>query len=357
MRALRRAAFAAYYAAKPYVPRSTQLAIRRRLARVQARRSFPRWPIEDGLHQLSDRLVGWIAEALGSPLPAIAPWPDGRTWSLVLTHDVEQLDGFRRIGVLRDVERSVDLCSSWNFVPERHEPEARYDVDRATIDRLVGEGCEVGVHGLRHDGRDLASLQILQRRLPAIRAAAERWGAVGFRSPATHRTWDWMPLLGFDYDSSYPDTDPFEPRAGGCCSLLPFMNGELVELPITLTQDHTLFSILGETDERVWVEKTDHIKRRGGMALALTHPDYVEVEPLVRSYRSFLERYRDDPDVWHALPREVSAWWRRREASRVEPDGNGWRIEGPAARDGSVVLLGPDGVATGEAPWLAARTS
>jgi hypothetical protein len=161
-----------------------------------------------------------------------------------------------------------------------------------------------------------------------------------------------MPLLGFDYDSSYPDTDPFEPRSGGCCSLLPFMNDDLVELPITLPQDHTLFSILGERDERLWVEKTEHIRRRGGMALALTHPDYASSGPLVHSYRSFLERYRDDPGVWHALPREVSAWWRRRLASTLMHDGKRWRIVGPAADEGRVVFIG-GGVPTEEGPWLA----
>jgi hypothetical protein len=297
-----------------------------------------------------------MAEATGSPIPTIASWPDGRTWCLVLTHDVEQLEGYRQLQVLRDVERSVDLRSSWNFVPERHEPDARYEVEPATIHRLVSEGCEVGVHGLRHDGRDLASLQILEQRLPAIRAAADRWGAVGFRSPATHRTWAWMPLLGFDYDSSYPDTDPFEPRSGGCCSLLPFMNGELVELPITLPQDHTLFSILGERDERLWVVKTEHIRRRGGMALTLTHPDYATDGSLVRSYRNYLERYRNDPGVWHALPREVSAWWRRRLASTVVHDGERWRIVGPAADEGRVVFVGGRGVPSEEGPWLT-RTS
>lgn len=353
---LRRAALAAYYAAKPHIPRSAQLAARRRLARVQARRAFPRWPIEDGLHQLYDWLLGRLAGAVGSPLPTIAPWPGGASWALVLTHDVEQLEGFRRLDVLRDVERSVGARSSWNFVPERHEIGSRYDVDVGTVDRLVGEGCEIGVHGLRHDGRDLASLPILRQRLPAIRAAADRWGAVGFRSPATHRVWGWMPLLGFDYDSSSPDTDPFEPRAGGCCSLFPFMNGDLVELPITLTMDHTLFDILGERDERVWVQKTEHIRRRGGMALVLTHPDYTARGPLVPSYRSYLERYLDDPTVWHALPREVSAWWRRRMASTIERDGDGWRIVGPAAEDGSVAPVGGDGVLTEESPWLA-RTS
>ena len=120
----------------------------------------------------------------------------------------------------------------------------------AAIGGAVGLGSiwkfpfEVGVHGLYHDGRDLESLETLRERLPEMRAYAEHWGSVGFRSPATHRCWEWMPTLGFDYDSSYPDTDPFEPQGGGCCSLLPFFNEGLVELPITLPQDHTLFVIL-----------------------------------------------------------------------------------------------------------------
>jgi hypothetical protein len=46
-----------------------------------------------------------------------------------------------------------------------------------------------------------------------------------------------MPLLVFDYDSSYPDTDPYEPPPGGCCTWLPYFNEELIELPITLAQD------------------------------------------------------------------------------------------------------------------------
>ena len=59
-----------------------------------------------------------------------------------------------------------------------------------------------------------------------------------------HRNADWMPELGCLYDSSFPDTYPFEPQAGGCCSIFPFFLGDLVELPITLVQDHTMWEIL-----------------------------------------------------------------------------------------------------------------
>jgi len=205
------------------------------------------------------RLVVSLAEeAVGGPLPLAPTWPDGRDWALVLTHDVETAAGLAAIGPLRRLEERYGYRSSWNLVPER------YRTPDDLVHSLGAGGHEIGVHGLRHDGRDLASLRLLRRRLPRIRAAAERWGAVGFRAPATQRRWDWMPLLGFDYDSSYPDTDPYEPQAGGCCTWLPFFNGDLVELPITVPQDHTVFEILGNEDESIWVEKIEFLRSRAG---------------------------------------------------------------------------------------------
>jgi hypothetical protein len=38
-----------YYLVKPLLPRSVQMALRRRHARRRAQREFPRWPIEDVL--------------------------------------------------------------------------------------------------------------------------------------------------------------------------------------------------------------------------------------------------------------------------------------------------------------------
>ncbi|MGH9183956.1 MAG: hypothetical protein ACRDZ9_09155 [Acidimicrobiales bacterium] len=123
--------------------------------------------------------------------------------------------------------------------------------------------------------------------------------------------------------------------------MLPYLNRDTVELPITLVQDHTLFVILGHSDGRLWMEKADHVRGRGGMALVITHPDYVSHEGLLDAYRALLGGFREDPGAWRALPREVSAWWRRRSASRLEPTARGWRIVGPAASEASVVYSSP----------------
>jgi len=331
-RRAQRGAMLAYYRVRGLLPRSTQIWLRRRYARRQARTQFPSWPVEGALHDFFDLFTSILADVAGEPVAHLAAWPHGHAWALVLTHDVETSAGVAAIQPVLELERRLGFRSSWNFVPRR------YEVDDDLVRELIANGFEVGVHGLYHDGRDLESLALVQERAPAMRAAAERWSASGFRSPATHRDWELMPLIGFDYDSSYPDTDPFEPQGGGCCTWLPFFNQEMVELPLTMPQDHTLFVILRQEDETVWVRKAEHLRRVGGMALLDTHPDYLVHEHAMRAYRCLLERLASDKAAWKALPREVSAWWRRRAASRLQRAGSEWTVSGPAAGEAAVEL-------------------
>jgi hypothetical protein len=323
-----------YYAVRPLLPRRVQIGLRRAFSRIQSRAAFPRWPVEPALHDLADLVLQRVADAAGAPVPYLAPWPRGRTWALVLTHDVETARGRDAIERLRAVEERAGYRSSWNLVPER------YRVDDVLVEHLKSVGCEVGVHGLRHDGRDFESWPTLERRLTEMQRWARRWGAEGFRSPATHRVWEWMPRLGFDYDSSYPDTDPYEPMPGGCCSWLPFFNGDLVELPMTLQHDHTVFVILGR-DESVWFDKAEVLRARGGMALALTHPDYMLEAGRLDGYARFLDAFRDDPTVWTALPQEVAHWWRRRAATSLHLIDGRWQARGPAAGEATVASAEP----------------
>jgi peptidoglycan/xylan/chitin deacetylase (PgdA/CDA1 family) len=333
--AAQRALRHAYYRSRPLLPRGAQMALRRGYRHRQQRIAFPRFPFEPAFDDLVSLVVGLAAEVAGAPVPMIATWPAPHSWALVLTHDVETRVGYDNVRPVCDLEESLGFRSSWNLVPERD-----YEVDDLMLAALRRDGFEVGVHGLHHDGRDFDTRRHVEQRLPAIREYTRQWRAVGFRSPSTHRRWEWMQLLEFEYDSSYTDTAPYEPQAGGCCSWLPYQIGALVELPITLPQDHTLFELLGHRDESVWVDKADLLRSRGGMALVLTHPDYMVDPDVLRSYRRFLERFADDELAWRALPREVAAWWRRRAASRLEWVGDEWRIVGPAGSDGAVVYRG-----------------
>ena len=138
--------------------------------------------------------------------------------------------------------------------------------------------------------------------------ALERYGAVGFRAPMVHRNLQWMQQLNFEYDASCFDVDPFQAMLGGVGGLWPFAVGKFIELPYTMPQDHTLFVSLGETTDRIWREKLKFIQRYHGMALMLTHPDYLDSPSQLRIYSDFLRWLRDNTGPWHVLPREMSRW-------------------------------------------------
>ena len=315
----------AYYRTKPLLPGSVRLALRRSFRRVQERTAFPAWPAETSLHRLEALLLGYVEEVAGEPLPWIAPWPAPYDWSLVLTHDVERSKGYGHVGAVRSVEERLHLRSAWYFVPERD-----YRVERSLLESLRGNGCEIGLHGLRHDGRDL-SAGIFEKRLPAMREYADRWGARGFRSPATHRNRTFVQQLGVEHDSSWSDVARYEPQKGGSCSWLPFFIGDVVELPITMPMDHTVFDLLGDTTDEVWRKKANFLRAHGGMALMLTHPDYLLAPERLRLYEAFLGQFAADASVWHALPHEVAAWWRERSRTELLRSNGQWRATGPGA--------------------------
>jgi glycosyltransferase involved in cell wall biosynthesis len=314
----RDAAIHAYYALKPLLPRRTQLTIRRGYARVQARRTFPAWPAEPLLVERREaELRRRVADAPGGRVPLVNYWPDGLRYAVVLTHDVEGPAGLANIDRVREVERRHGFVSSWNFVAEQ------YPIPNGLFDALRADGCEIGLHGIRHDDSLFRERATFERDLPAIRRYLADWGAVGFRSPATHRNADWMAELPVLYDSSFPDTDPFEPQPGGCCSILPFRFGNVVELPITLIQDHTLWEILRDPGIDRWVHKSRWIMRHHGLVNVIVHPDYV-CPARLELYDRFLAFVAAQPGGWHALPRDVALWWRQRERLAV--------VSGPEGR-------------------------
>ena len=107
--------------------------------------------------------------------------------------------------------------------------------------------------------------------------------------------------------------------------------GDLVELPYTLPQDHTLFTLLRHRTPSLWIEQAERIEQMHGLIQCVSHPDagYLGDGDKLALYREFLEAMRERRDVWHALPREVAEWWRGRDAGTDE------RI-----RAGTVVLSG-----------------
>lgn len=306
----------AYYSwVKPFLPR-TFVNLAHKFYHHQQEVGFPlNWPAEERFARYMQRVVECLLRHRGQDsAPMISFWPNGARFSLVLTHDVELASGYNHVLALADLEERLGFHSSFNFVPER------YQIDPAFLSELRARGFEIGVHGLKHDGRLFESRSEFERRAKKINDYLLKWEAVGFRSPFTHRQPEWMQSLNIEYDLSFFDTDPYETMPGGTMSLWPFYLGKFIELPYTLVQDSTLFFGRGQSSPHMWLEKVDVIRKYGGMALLNAHPDYLQEPRFQAVYEGFLQTMRAEGGFWHALPRDVARWWRLRAHSVSKHD-------------------------------------
>jgi peptidoglycan/xylan/chitin deacetylase (PgdA/CDA1 family) len=304
-----------YYRVKRLLPRGAWLAARRAFTARVKPPAFPRWPLEDGVTTLVRfSALCHLLAAGAEEAPFAWFWPGRHRAALILTHDVESAEGLRLALDLAALEESRGLRSSFNIVGHQ------YPVDTGIVRELAGRGFEIGLHGLHHDRSLFSSRAEFERQLPGLAEAAQRLGAVGFRSPATYRVWEWLDELPVDYDCTIPHSDPYEPQPGGCCSVWPFMLGRLVELPYTLPQDHTLFTLLRRRSAAPWLEQAAAIEERHGLIQCLSHPDpgYLGDADKRALYAEFLDAVAEWPGLWKALPREVASWWRRRDAGQTE---------------------------------------
>ncbi|MDP3068879.1 MAG: glycosyltransferase [Opitutaceae bacterium] len=301
-----------YYALKPVLPWRLRFALRRFAARSIVANSRTTWPIDPATRFAPE---GWPG------------WPQGKKFSVVLTHDVEGMAGLAKCRQLADLEESLGFRSSFNFIPE-----GEYRVTPKLREELSARGFEVGVHDLRHDGKLFHSRDHFRANAPGINRYVREWGAVGYRSGFMMRNLDWLHQLDVLYDSSTFDTDPFEPQPDGAGTIFPFWIGQedgegensrsprggYVELPYTLPQDSTLFLVLRESSPEVWIRKLDWVAAQGGMVLMNVHPDYIRFDGDPASSRTYpvgfyvqvLEHLRRNyaGQYWHALPREVAAF-------------------------------------------------
>ena len=293
-----------YYAIKPAIPHNVRLALRACLAARQRRRAENVWPINHSTAQPPEWWSGW---------------PGGKRFAFVLTHDVEGRKGLERCKSLAELEMKLGFRSSFNFVPE-----GEYDTPSWLRSFLVENGFEVGVHDLHHDGTLYRSKADFSAGARRINQHLERWQAVGFRSAFMFHNLEWLKELNVLYDASTFDTDPFEPQPDGAKTIFPFWverpdGSGYVELPYTLSQDSTLYLILGEKTNDIWKRKLEWLAQRGGMALVNVHPDYTAFgervnrnEFPVTLYEEFLEHVSREfgEDAWCTLPRDAAEFVR-----------------------------------------------
>jgi hypothetical protein len=316
-----------YYFLRPALP----VGVRRHLQKFHLRGwnelPFPRWPVDCSVDSLHEELMLLSLRASGvTRIPFVWFWPEGSSSCAIMTHDVESKEGKNFCRTLMDIDDSFGIKASFQIIPE-----GRYRVSHEFLESIRQRQFEVVVHDLNHDGHLYKSREQFLKRAAKINFYGKEYGAEGFRAGVLYRKQTWYDALKFSYDMSIPNVAHLDPQRGGCCTVMPYFLGDILEIPVTTVQDYTLFNVLNDYSIDLWKQQIEILMGKHGLMSFIVHPDYLLKPRECGVYKALLKHLtflRREKAVWVTTPGEVNRWWRQRSEMRLVEDGHGWRIEG-----------------------------
>lgn len=331
-----------YYYLRPML----QVGVRRHLQQIRLsgwkRIAFPRWPVDVSVDALMRRTLGLVIRQSGSkPIPFIWFWPDGAECAVTMTHDVEGSAGRAMCERLMDLDAAFEVKSAFQLIPQGQE-----QMWRTLAHRIRERGCEVNLHDLNHDGYLFRERSEFLKRAKEINRYAREFDCAGFRSGAMYRRQEWYDAFEFSYDMSVPNVGHLEPQRGGCCTVMPYFVGNVLELPLTTIQDYSIFHILNEYSISLWQQQIEAVRGQNGLITFLVHPDYLASADAIQVYTallSHLQQIRTESNVWVALPAEINRWWRNRREMTLVQHGESWQVEGPGSERARIAYARLDG--------------
>jgi hypothetical protein len=342
----------AYYLLRPLLSVAFRRHIQRWYLRGWDRLPFPQWPVDRTVEHLFEQVMLLSLEAQSiEQIPFVWFWPEGASSCAMVTHDVETMSGVLNCPYLMDTEDKFAIKGSFQLIPEE-----RYEVTDALLDSIRRRGFEVGVHDLNHDGHLYRDREQFLERVKKINSYKTKFGASGFRSGVLYRKQLWFDALDFSYEMSVPNVAHLDPQRGGCCTVTPYFVGKILELPLTMTQDYTLFHILNRESLDLWKTQIDLIMEKHGLISFNIHPDYLDNPSRRTVFEALLEHLSDlrrEKGIGITTPAEINRWWRQRSQMKLVKDGHDWRVEGPGSERACVAYIGQN---QGRIRYLGPRT-
>jgi len=316
-----------YYFVRPTLPFVARNYLKKLHLKGWEKLPFPRWPVDCSIDSLAAQLLQLSLRSNGvRKIPFIWFWPEGASSCAIMTHDVETESGQEFCSSLMDIDDSFGIKASFQIVPEE-----RYGVSTRFLASVRQRGFEVVIHDLNHDGHLYRDREQFLQRAAKINSYGEQYGAEGFRAAVLYRKQLWFDALKFSYDMSVPNVAHLDPQQGGCCTVMPFFIGNVLELPVTTTQDYMLFYMLNDYSINLWKRQIEIIMEKHGLISFIVHPDYImkaRERAIYEELLAHLASLREKKHVWITTPGEVNRWWRQRAEMRLVEDGEDVRIEG-----------------------------
>ena len=195
----------------------------------------------------------------------------------LITHDIDTEKGLRRALKLKKVEDKYGVKSIW-FIPT-----GEYKLDKKIVKELA-EDHEIGSHDVKHDGKlILLEKEEIVKRLKESKKLLEqiiekevKW----FRAPLLQHNMKIIQAIkeaGYKYSSTSPAWEPVHPvtmKPYGVELLDPVKVNDVIEIPVTLPQDHQMLHVIGLSSKKSVEKWMNMINELNETAVLLIHPDY-----------------------------------------------------------------------------------
>ncbi len=249
-----------------------------------------------------------------------------RSYGLTTSKMVRSMDQLSRILVRFDCAATLPITAA---VLERN---------RKAVDKYLGLGIEFAIHGYRHiDHSQLGLDELATQLLCAERVFASTGLPVaGFRSPYLRFNqhlrvavgkvglgylsnqpiiWDVVQgeRVSREAQTAYGRAIAFyQPWSADEVPVLPHLDGDLVEIPVSLPDDEMILDRLGGdagVAERAWSRILAQTYEREELFTLQLHPE--RISRCASSLSSVLAQARNsNPPVWVARLDEIATWWR-----------------------------------------------
>lgn len=283
-----------------------------------------------------DLLLGPTVDFTEDANIEIGLYPGDYKAAMVLTcDDVNPTTDPGKIKRVLEIAREYGLKVVFFAVPYyRGRETLKADSEVAKILKdAEAEGHEVALHGLTHASptrrylirrfKEFGYLPYSEqrRRIRMGRRLMEQAGfqVQGFRSPGFSASWDTLMVVDAEEFAYSSDTRiyPFMLISNKrfCESIYyPYHPRGLGILDFTANGDYFWgYSRLGSGNLRSLKQRFNKFYDNRGVFVLLSHIEPINSKRGLRSLRSFLE-YAKNRNLWRANLREISEWWRAREA-------------------------------------------
>ena len=300
----------------------------------------------------------FLVKELGKPV-----YPDGHSFALCLSHDVDHLqlkksNKVKRISTAKalaavnlrkakqawneqrilnpdwTLDRTVSIESKYNakssfyfLALEEGEQDFNYRLSEITEQfKIVRDaGGEIGLHGGHGAHENSSVLKLHKERLEKVTTMSINGYRGHFLRFSTPSTWNLLKEAGFSYDSTLGFSDCAGFRNGICHPFYPWDRNknafiDIVELPlalmdVTLTH-HMHLSILQAKEFGSGM--IDTIKGLGGAATLLWHNNNMEGE-MGKLYEDLLA-HAHRSGAWVVTGEQLSAWWNSSDWGKAAKD-------------------------------------